>query len=197
MENSNFLEDYRLEGELLQIFTYPAPVLKKVAEPVVEFNDELRALCKDMLFTMYHAPGIGLAAPQIGKSIRLFVMDIDFDREEVTRADGSTDYTLSNFNPLVFINPVISNKHGEVLYEEGCLSVPGIYEEVKRAETITVEYQDMWGEKHSIDADELLSICIQHENDHLEGIVFLERLSMLKQNFLKKKFLKQKKKKGN
>ncbi|PIK14290.1 peptide deformylase [Halobacteriovorax sp. JY17] len=197
MENSNFLEDYKLEGELLQIFTYPAPVLKKVAEPVAEFNDELRALCKDMLFTMYHAPGIGLAAPQIGKSIRLFVMDIDFDREEVTRADGSTDHTLSNFNPLIFINPIISNRHGEVLYEEGCLSVPGIYEEVKRAETITVEYQDMWGEKHSIDADELLSICIQHENDHLEGIVFLERLSMLKQNFLKKKFLKQKKKKGN
>ena len=194
MENSNFLEDYKLEGELLQIFTYPAPVLKKVAEPITEFNDELRALCKDMLFTMYHAPGIGLAAPQVGKSISLFVMDIDFDREEVTRADGSTDHTLSNFNPLIFINPVISNKHGEVLYEEGCLSVPGIYEEVKRFETITVDYQDMWGKKQSIDADELLSICIQHENDHLEGIVFLERLSMLKQNFLKKKFLKKKKK---
>lgn len=196
MENSNFLDNYKLEGELLQIFTYPAPVLKKVAEPVTEFNDELRTLCKDMLFTMYHAPGIGLAAPQVGKSIRLFVMDIDYDREEVTRADGTVDHVLSNFNPLIFINPVISNTHGEVLYEEGCLSVPGIYEEVKRFESITVDYQDMYGEKQSINAEELLSICIQHENDHLEGIVFLERLSMLKQNLLKKKFLKKKKKEG-
>uniref|UniRef100_UPI00356B5F3E peptide deformylase n=1 Tax=Halobacteriovorax sp. TaxID=2020862 RepID=UPI00356B5F3E len=85
---------------------------------------------------------------------------------------------------------------GEVLYEEGCLSVPGIYEEVKRFESITVDYQDMYGEKQSINAEELLSICIQHENDHLEGIVFLERLSMLKQNLLKKKFLKKKKKEG-
>ena len=196
MENSNFLENYEHVGENLQIFTYPAPVLKKVAEPVTEFNDELKKLCKDMLFTMYNAPGIGLAAPQVGKSIRLFVMDIDFDREEVTKADGSSEFKLSNFNPRIFINPVIKNKNGEILYEEGCLSVPGIYEEVKRAETITVDYQDMDGNNHSIDADELLSICIQHENDHLDGIVFLERLSMLKQNLLKKKFLKQKKKKG-
>jgi len=194
MENTNFLENYKLEGELLEILTYPAPVLKKVAAPVTEFNDELRALCKDMFFTMYNAPGIGLAAPQIGKSIRLFVMDIDFDREEITKADDSVEYALSNFNPMVFINPEISNKEGEVLYEEGCLSVPGIFEEVKRAETITISYQDMFGEKHTIEADELLSICLQHEQDHLEGIVFLERLSMLKQNLLKKKFLKKKKK---
>jgi peptide deformylase len=196
MENSNILENYKLEGELLQILTYPAPVLKKVAEPVTEFNEELKKLCKDMLFTMYQAPGIGLAAPQVGKSIRLFVMDIDFDREEVTKADDSVEYKLSNFNPRIFINPEIKNQDGEVLYEEGCLSVPGVYEDVKRAETITVDYQDLDGNKHSIDADELLSICIQHENDHLEGIIFLERLSMLKQNLLKKKFLKQKKKKG-
>lgn len=194
MENSNFLENYKLEGELLEILTFPAPILKKVAEPVTEFNDELRALCKDMLFTMYKAPGIGLAAPQIGKSIRLFVMDIDFNREEITKADDSVEYALSNFNPMVFINPEISNKEGEVLYEEGCLSVPGIFEEVKRAETIKISFQDMYGERHEMDADELLSICLQHEYDHLEGIVFLERLSMLKQNLLKKKFLKKKKK---
>ena len=196
MENSNILENYKLEGELLQILTYPAAVLKKVAEPVTEFNDDLKTLCKNMLFTMYKAPGIGLAAPQVGKSIRLFVMDIDFDREEVTKADDSIEYKLTNFNPQIFINPVISNQEGEVLYEEGCLSVPGVYEDVKRAETITVDYQDIDGNKHSIDADELLSICIQHENDHLEGMIFLERLSMLKQNLLKKKFLKQKKKRS-
>lgn len=196
MENSNILENYKLEGELLQIQTYPAPVLKKVALPVTEFNEELELLCKNMLFTMYKAPGIGLAAPQVGQSIRLFVMDIEYDREEITKADDSVEYKLSNFNPMIFINPVIKNTQGETLYEEGCLSVPGIYEEVKRFETITVDYQDIRGNHHSIDADELLSICIQHENDHLEGIVFLERLSMLKQNLLKKKFLKQKKKKG-
>jgi peptide deformylase len=196
MENSNILENYELEGDLLQILTYPAPVLKKVAEPVTEFNDDLKLLAKNMLYTMYKAPGIGLAAPQVGKSIRMFVMDIDFDREEVTKADDTVEYKLSNFNPMIFINPVIKNKEGEILYEEGCLSVPGIYEEVKRAETITVDYQDLEGNELSIDADELLSICIQHENDHLDGIVFLERLSMLKQNLLKKKFLKQKKKKG-
>ena len=196
MENTNILENYKLEGELLQIKTYPAPVLKKVALPVTEFNEELKKLCIDMLYTMYKAPGIGLAAPQVGHSIRLFVMDIDYDREEITKADDSVEYNLSNFNPMIFINPIIKDPKGETIYEEGCLSVPGIYEEVKRFETITVDYQDVDGNHHSINADELLSICIQHENDHLEGIVFLERLSMLKQNLLKKKFLKQKKKKG-
>ena len=100
MENSNILENYKHEGELLPILTYPAPVLKKVAEPVTEFDDELKKLAKDMLYTMYKAPGIGLAAPQVGKSIRMFVMDIDFDREEVTKADGTSEYNLSNFNPL-------------------------------------------------------------------------------------------------
>ena len=187
-----FLKNYQLEGEELRIFTYPAPVLKEVASAVENFDNDLEVLIKNMLFTMYQAPGIGLAAPQVGVSKRIFVMDIDFDREEVTNADGSTDYKLSNFNPRVFINPVISNKDGEILYEEGCLSVPGIYEEVKRAEKIHVEYQDIAGNKHTLDADELLSICIQHENDHLDGIVFLERLSMIKRNFLTKKYMKKK-----
>ncbi len=192
--SGDFLTDYQLEGEELKIFTYPAPVLKKKAVPVEKFDDELRSLIKNMLFTMYQAPGIGLAAPQVGKSLRLFVMDIDFDREEVTRADGEVDYRLTNFNPRVFINPVFKNKQGEILYEEGCLSVPGIYEEVKRAQNITVEYQDMYGHRKSLDADGLLSVCLQHENDHLDGIVFLERLSLLKRNFLTKKFMKAKKK---
>jgi len=188
------LENYKFEGELLQIYTYPAPVLKKVAKPVDKFDDSLEELIKNMLYTMYQAPGIGLAAPQVGISIRLFVMDINFNREEITRSDGSTEYEYSEFNPMVFINPLIKNKTGEITHEEGCLSLPGLYEDVKRAEKITVEYQDLTGAHHSIDADELLSICIQHENDHLDGIVFLERLSMLKKNLLTKKFLKQQKK---
>jgi len=186
--------NYNPQGKLLEIFTYPEPVLKKVAKPVTVFDEELKTLCLDMLYTMYQAPGIGLAAPQVGKSIRLFVMDIDYDREKVTRADGAIDFQLSNFNPLIFINPVIENKEGEILYQEGCLSVPGIYEDVKRAESILVKFQDWEGNHHSIEANDLLSVCIQHENDHLEGIVFLERLSLIKRNLLTKKFLKQKKK---
>lgn len=193
--SENFLENYKLEGKKLPIFTYPAPVLKKVAAPVTEFNDELRALVKDMLFTMYHAPGIGLAAPQVGVSQRFFVLDIWFERDKVTLADGTEEYRLSDFNPMVFINPVFKNKSGEIIHEEGCLSVPGIYEDVKRAEFVTVEYQDMFGNHHSLDADELLSVCLQHENDHLDGIVFIERLSFLKKQLIEKKFLKKQKKK--
>lgn len=190
----NFLENYTLEGTELPIFKYPAPVLKKVAVPVTEFNDELRVLIKNMLFTMYHAPGIGLAAPQVGESIRLFVLDIWFDREEVTLANGEVEYRLSEFQPMVFINPIFKDKQGQVIHEEGCLSVPGVYEDVKRAETVTVDYQDMFGNHHSVDADELFSICLQHENDHLDGIVFIERLNPLKKQLVEKKFLKNQKK---
>lgn len=191
MSTENFLDNYSLTGELLEILTYPNPILLKKAEKVTEFNDELRTLCKNMLYTMYKAPGVGLAAPQIGKSIRLFVIDVDYEREKVTRADGTEDYNLSEFNPLVVINPVIKEKDGEQVYEEGCLSVPGVYEEVKRAEHVVLVYQDMWGKEHTLDATELKAVCIQHENDHLDGIVFLERLSMLKKKFAKKKYLRE------
>ncbi len=180
-------------GEKLKIFTYPAPVLKQIAGPVTAFDEELKTLCLNMLHTMYHAPGIGLAAPQIGKSLRLFVMDIDFEREEITNARGEETYEYSALNPMVFINPILTNPVGTKNYEEGCLSVPGIYEEVKRAESITVNYQDWFGNHHQLEANDLLSVCLQHENDHLDGIVFLERLSLLKKNLLTKKFLKQKK----
>jgi peptide deformylase len=192
--SQNFLENYQLEGKRLEIFKFPAPILKKIAVPVTVFNSELEELVKDMLFTMYHAPGIGLAAPQVGKSIRLFVLDIWFDREKVTLADGTEKYRLSNFNPHVFINPVFKNRTGEIIHEEGCLSLPGVFEDVKRSELVTMEYQDLKGETHTIEADELLSVCLQHENDHLDGVVFIERLSLLKRQFIQKKFLKTQKK---
>jgi peptide deformylase len=192
--SQNFLENYQLEGKRLEIFKFPAPILKKIAVPVTVFNSELEELVKDMLFTMYHAPGIGLAAPQVGKSIRLFVLDIWFDREKVTLADGTEKYRLSNFNPNVFINPVFKNRTGEIIHEEGCLSLPGVFEDVKRSELVTMEYQDLKGETHTIEADELLSVCLQHENDHLDGVVFIERLSLLKRQFIQKKFLKTQKK---
>jgi peptide deformylase len=191
----NFLENYELVGTKLTISTFPAPILKKVAPPVTDFNDELRILIKDMFYTMYHAPGIGLAAPQVGVSLRLFVLDIWFEREKVTLPDGSSDYRYSDFQPLVIINPIFKSKSGEIVHEEGCLSVPGVYEDVKRAEFVSIEYQDMFGAHHSLEADELLSVCLQHENDHLDGIVFIERLSFLKKQLIEKKFLKKQKKK--
>ncbi len=190
MSTENFLENYKLEGEKLEILTYPNPILLKKAEKVTEFNDELRTLCKNMLFTMYKAPGVGLAAPQVGKSIRLFVIDVDYEREKVTRADGTEDYNLSDFHPLVVINPIIKEKDGEQIYEEGCLSVPGVYEEVKRAQHVVLEYQDAYGKTQILDAEDLRAVCVQHENDHLDGIVFLERLSLLKKKFAKKKYLR-------
>lgn len=185
-------ENYKLEGDELPIVTYPDPVLSTKASPVTEFTPDLERLVKDMLFTMYHAPGIGLAAPQVGIGQRLFVLDVDYDREMVTNADGKEEVRMSNFSPKVFINPVITGTSGTTTYEEGCLSVPGVYEEVKRYKSIHVRYQDLKGEFHELEADDLLSICIQHENDHLDGIVFIERLSNLKKNFYKKKMVKEK-----
>ena len=186
------LENYELKGTSLPIFTYPETVLSQVAKPVTEFNQDLEHLVKDMLYTMYHAPGIGLAAPQIGQSIRLFVLDVVYEREIVTASSGKEEVRLSDFHPMVFINPEITGTSGTTTYEEGCLSVPGVYEEVKRFKSIKVKYQDLKGEFHEIEADDMLAICIQHENDHLNGMVFIERLSNLKKNFYKKKMLKEK-----
>ncbi len=186
------LEKYKLEGELLSIFTYPDAVLSQVAKPVTDFNKDLKHLVKNMLFSMYHAPGIGLAAPQIGHSIRLFVLDVDFDREEVTTASGKEEYRWSGFNPMVFINPIITGTSGTSIHEEGCLSVPGVYEDVKRHQSVHVKFQDLDGNFHELEASDMLAICIQHENDHLDGIVFIDRLSNLKKNFYKKKMIKEK-----
>lgn len=188
------LEDYKLGGEILKVFTYPSPVLKRKAEPVTDFNQEVQELCLNMIYTMYKAPGIGLAAPQVGISKRIFVIDTEYTREKVLTPEGNHEVQLKNLKPIVFINPIIKNKKGTVLHQEGCLSFPGIYENVKRAESLLIEYQDINGEKCELEVNELLSICIQHEYDHLEGIVFIDRLSLLKKNMLAKKFLKKKKK---
>lgn len=186
------IENYKHQGELLPILKYPDPILSLMAAPVTEFNQELETLVQNMLFTMYNAPGIGLAAPQVGQSIRLFVLDVDYDREVITNAAGKEEVRFSNFSPLVLINPVITGKSGTIVYEEGCLSLPGIYEEVKRFESIHVKFQDIKGNFHELEADDLFSICLQHENDHLDGVVFIERLSNLKKNFYKKKIMKEK-----
>ena len=187
------LENYKIEGELLNIHTYPDPVLTTVANELApeEFNEDLKTLCKNMLFTMYHCPGIGLAAPQVGISKRVFVLDVNYTRDETSEDSG--EFTFSDFEPMILVNPIIREKSGETTYQEGCLSLPGIFEDVKRFQDITVDYQDTDGNKHTLETGELLSICIQHENDHLDGKVFIDRLSMLKRNFFKKKLTKAKK----
>lgn len=174
-----------------EIVLYPDPILKVKGEKVEVFDESLKKLSEDMLLTMYQAPGIGLAGPQIGISKRIFVLDVDYERDCI---DEEQDYyQLSNLNPIVFINPVLRDLEGETTYQEGCLSLPEIFDDVKRFETLVVDFFDVNGKKQTMSADGLLSICIQHENDHLDGVIFIEKLSTLKYNFYKKKMAKEKK----
>ncbi len=158
----------------LTILNYPDPRLHTVAKPVKDVNDDIRKLIADMAETMYAAPGIGLAATQVNQHIQLILVDTSKEQN----------------NLQVFINPKIVAKTGLQEYEEGCLSVPGIYETVTRAEKITVEALDANGKKFKLNADGLLAVCIQHEMDHLLGKVFVEYLSPLKRNRIKAKMLK-------
>ena len=159
---------------LLNILHYPDERLHTVARPVDVVDDALRRLIDDMAETMYAAHGIGLAATQIDYHRRLVVIDLSEEHDDL----------------LVLINPVITRKAGETVYEEGCLSVPGIYDKVTRAETVTVEALDRNGQPFSLDAEGLLAICIQHEIDHLDGKVIVEHLSQMKQSRIKQKLKK-------
>mgnify|MGYP000541248084 CR=1 FL=1 len=160
---------------LLNILCYPDPRLHKVAKPITEFDDKLRALVADMLETMYESQGVGLAATQVDVHQRLVVMDTSEERNQ----------------PLVLINPEITWASEErVKGEEGCLSVPGIYDGVERATHVKVKALDAHGKERTIEAEGLLAVCIQHELDHLMGKVFVEYLSPLKRNRIKTKLLK-------
>lgn len=159
---------------ILDILNYPDPRLHTVAKPVKEFNASLRRLIDDMSETMYEAPGIGLAATQVNQHIQLLIIDTSETKNQLQ----------------VFINPRILERDGEQVYEEGCLSVPGVYESVTRAEKIVVEAVDAQGKVFTLEAHGLLSVCIQHEMDHLLGKVFVEYLSPLKRNRIKNKMLK-------
>ena len=160
---------------LLKILHYPDPRLHTVAKPVSEVDDAIRGLAADMAETMYSAPGIGLAATQVDRHIRLSGVDIS---EPTNRL-------------LTLINPRILMKEGESVHEEGCLSVPGIYDKVARAEHIRVQALDLAGKTFEMDATGLLAVCIQHEIDHLDGKVFVEYLSRLKQTRIRHKLQKQ------
>lgn len=161
----------------LDILHYPDPRLRTVAKPVQAVNARIQQLVEDMLETMYAAPGIGLAATQVNCHERIVVIDISEGRDE----------------PLVFINPEIIEADGHEIMEEGCLSVPGIYEKVERAESIKVRALDKDGTSFELEADGLLAVCIQHEIDHLDGKVFVDYLSPLKQQRISKKLQKNQK----
>ena len=164
----------------LKILRFPDERLRTKAVPVLEVSDDVRTFLDDMLETMYEAPGIGLAATQVNVHQQIVVIDISEEKNQ----------------PNVFINPVITKADGEEVSEEGCLSVPEYYAEVKRAETVTVEALDRDGKEFTLEADGLLAVCIQHELDHLKGKLFVDYLSPLKQNRLRKKLLKQSKQKA-
>lgn len=162
---------------ILKILHYPDPRLHTVAKPVVTVDGRIRQLVSDMAQTMYDAPGIGLAATQVDVHERVIVIDLSEEQNDL----------------MVLINPEIVWRSDEVkTYEEGCLSVPGIFDEVNRAAQIRVKTLDLDGQMREFDADGLLAICVQHEIDHLDGKVFVEKLSSLKQSRIKTKLLKQK-----
>ena len=160
---------------LLSILHYPDPRLNKVANKVEVVDERIRKLVNDMAETMYAAPGIGLAATQVDVHERVLVIDMSEDRNDLR----------------VFINPEIVEQDGEAENEEGCLSVPGVYDRVRRAERVKVRALDVQGEPFEVEAEGLLAVCIQHEIDHLEGHVFVEYLSRLKQQRIAAKMKKQ------
>jgi peptide deformylase len=159
---------------LLPILRYPDPRLHTVAAPVTEVDDEIRKLVADMAETMYEAPGIGLAATQVDVHRRIVVIDVSEDKSGL----------------MALINPEILERSGEQVCEEGCLSVPGIYEKVSRAERVKVRALNENGESFEFEADGLLAVCVQHEIDHLDGKVFVEYLSQLKLGRIKSKLAK-------
>ena len=160
---------------LLPILHFPDPRLREPTTLVDEVNDEIRQLIDDMLETMYEAPGIGLAAPQVNVHKRLIVIDISEDKS----------------SPMCLVNPQIISAEGHEQMEEGCLSVPGVYEVVERAERVRVKALDRDGVEQDFEADGLLAVCIQHEIDHLDGKLFVDYLSSLKKRRIRKKLEKQ------
>ena len=161
---------------ILEIVKYGDPLLTKCAEEVTEFDEKLRKLVDDMFETMYGAPGVGLAAPQVGLLKRLFVMDCSGGKNKKQK--------------LALINPVIEVEEGEQIGDEGCLSFPGIYVQVKRPQRVVVRAQDINGNQFDLDVLDLEARCVSHETDHLDGDLFIEYLSPLKRDLLKRRIKK-------
>ncbi len=163
----------------MKIFEYPDPILKQKSQPVEIVDDKIRRLLDDMLETMYAAAGVGLAAPQVGILKRMVVIDTHDEQEKQTP------------HPLFLVNPeIVSYSQEQICHDEGCLSVPEQHAEVMRYSTVKVQYLDYYGEKQEIEADGLLAIALQHEIDHLDGILYIDRISRLKRQMLLKKLQK-------
>ena len=185
----------------LKIYTFPDVVLTQKAKPIARVEKTYYKLADDMLETMYHSPGIGLAANQVGILERIIVIDVDFDLHGDDEKDADPALAknaevydsglITNKNPRMIINPVIILQEGTRVFEEGCLSVPEYTAEVKRADKIKLQYQDIDGLTKTLMAEGLLATAIQHEIDHLEGKLFIDRLSSLKKDLAKKRLLKE------
>ncbi|MCR9174793.1 MAG: peptide deformylase [Alphaproteobacteria bacterium] len=167
---------------LLPIIWAPDPILKTTSKPVEAVDDSLRQLMDDMLETMYKAPGIGLAAPQVGVNRRVIVMDVS--------REGDDEHPA----PLAMANPkVVWSSDASKVFEEGCLSLPDMFAEVERPADVKVEYIDRDGKLRTLDADGVLAVCVQHEIDHLDGVLFVDHISALKRNMILRKMVKAKK----
>ena len=182
---------------ILEILEVPDPRLKQISAPVTAFDQDLRTLVADMFETMYAAPGIGLAAVQVGVPLRVLTIDLqpeDEDAEpEACTAHGGHSHAHQPLKkePMVFINPeIIDPSEDQSIYSEGCLSVPEIYADVERPARIRARWQDLDGKAHEQDIDGMLATCLQHEMDHLEGVLFIDHLSRLKRQMVLKKLEK-------
>lgn len=163
---------------VLKILNYPDPILKRESEPVREVTGDIRRLIDDMAETMYAAPGVGLAAPQIGRSVRIIVIDINI------REEGKRDL-------ISLINPEIIEHSGEIVWEEGCLSIPDYTADVRRSERVAVKGLDRDGRENIVVGEGLLSVALQHEIDHINGILFIDRLGPIKRDLIKRRLKKQ------
>jgi len=155
---------------LREVLKFPDKRLREVSKPVTEITDEIRELAQDMCDVMYDEPGIGLAAPQVGESVRLIVVDTEWTQEDAERS------------PLVLVNPEITEREGAIVWTEGCLSVPDYEAEVERAARVRLLAQDLEGKPVDLVADELQAVCFQHEIDHLDGVLFIDHISLLKRS---------------
>lgn len=174
----------------LEILTYPNPVLREVSEPVTEFGPELKKFAEDMLETMYDANGIGLAAIQVGRPIQMLVVDTRSRDLENASDDDHTELEKKITQPLVLINPEIVQGWGKTTFDEGCLSVPSFFETVERFEKVEIKAKDVNGKEIRFTTDGLLAICIQHEMDHLKGMLFIDHISFTKSNKIKNQIKK-------
>jgi peptide deformylase len=164
---------------ILEIVEYPDKRLRQKSLPVTEFNEELHLFLDDMYETMMSESGIGLAAIQVANPIRALIINLPDEEGNQNKEEL-----------LEIINPEIMEKEGEIYYQEGCLSVPTFYEDIKRFEKVTIKYQDRFGKEHTLEAEELLAIAIQHEMDHLEGILFIDKLSYARRKKFEKEYKK-------